>query len=114
MYVRWKKRKRKDGTNMLDAVLIESYRNGSKVRHRFIKLLASLKPDIPDKDRKFGLNEYQFLETVRWRLESLNLDVPEREKIEEMALKKFQDISKCSAYNGGKDADQIGTTKTKH
>lgn len=82
---------------MLDAVLIESYRNGNKVRHRFIKNLACLNPDISDKDRKFGLSEHQFLETIRWRLESLNLDVPEREKIEEMALKKFQDISKCSA-----------------
>lgn len=95
MYVRWKKRKQKDGTNMLDAVLVESYREGNKVKQRFIKNLASICAEISHEDLKYGITESNFMDTVRWRLDEL--DLSEREKIEGMARKKFQNTIKCSA-----------------
>ena len=95
MYIRWKKRKQKDGENRLDAVLVESYREGNKVKQRFIKLLAIVNPDSSfEKPINYELAKDQFLHRVRHRLDELNLDSAKREKINEMAVKKFQNTIK--------------------
>ena len=95
MYIRWKKRKQKDGTNRLDAVLVESYREGNKIKQRFIKYLASINPDHSyEKAINYDVAKYDFLNHVKYKLNKLDLDSSEREKIEEMAVKKFQNTIK--------------------
>ena len=84
MFVRWKRRKcGKDRPydNYIDAVLVESYRDDGKVKQRFLKHLASI-PDDP------GFSWLLWKEVSK-RLNEMNLDKADRDKIEKMIEKRF-------------------------
>lgn len=98
MYIRWKKRKWKDGRGILDAVLVKSCRDGTKVKQQFIKNLGYISTEISHEDLKYGIAEHRFIENVKYHLERSDLDLSQREKIEGMARKKFGETHKCSAY----------------
>lgn len=88
MFVRWKKRKctGKNRSRLinyyLDAVLVENYRDGEKVKQRFIKHLGSV-----------GDNDGPIAKSVFWRdvikrLDILNLEESEREKIKKKIMER--------------------------
>lgn len=98
MFVRWKKRKctgrhRSEFINYnLDAVLVENYREDGKVKQRFIKHLGSFGDNGSPHEKGY------FWDQVTKRLDNMNLDEPERSKIEQSILKRVPKLTKEERY----------------
>jgi hypothetical protein len=88
MFVRWKQRsiwrnrpglgRQNTGRVLLVAVLVKSERRGGRPRQRTVAYLGAIERDrTEDPGRR-----YHFWKAVSARLNSLNVDAPQREKIE--------------------------------
>ena len=95
MFVRWKRRllhrSHNKGTYALDAVLVESYREGSKVKQRFIKHLGSVEERLLNHKEAYvrAVHQNYFWKHAAVRLDTLKLDRSQTEIIERKIVERI-------------------------